>query len=269
MSGPEYARYGGNTSCVLVEMDDELVILDLGTGLRKLGHDLADHRRWGGRPLRGSVLLTHMHYDHLLGLPFFGPIHAPGANLDVFGPDTAEGPLSEVMARAVEPPYFPVSLADFTGEFHLHPTGDQNFALGPAKVRSRFIAHRGHTLGYRIEVDDHVVAYLPDHQAPLDQSTVSAGVRDLGEGADLLIHDAQYSAAEFDQKKDWGHSTVAYAVRVAAEVGAKKLVMFHHDPHHDDETIDALVTAARAMPEARQLGGICAAYEGMTVELGR
>ena len=268
VSGPAYARYGGNTSCVLVEMDDEPVILDLGTGLRQLGHDLTDHPRWGGRPLQATVLLTHLHYDHLLGLPFFGPMHAPGARLDVYGPDSVEGPLSEVLATAVRPPYFPVHLADFPGQFRLHPTGDHDFALGPAKVRARFITHRGHTLGYRIDVGNRTVAYLPDHQAPLDRTTVPTGVRELGEGADLLIHDAQYSEAEFDQKQDWGHSTVAYAVRLAAEVGAKQLVMFHHDPHHDDETIDGLVAEARSMPESRRLAGVCAAYEGLSIELG-
>jgi ribonuclease BN (tRNA processing enzyme) len=268
VSGPAYARYGGNTSCVLVDMGDEPVIFDLGTGLRQLGHDLANHPRWGRRPLRATVLLTHLHYDHLLGLPFFGPIHAPEARLDVFGPDSVEGPLTEVMALAVRPPYFPVHLADFPGEFRLHPTGDHDFAVGPARVRARFIAHRGHTLGYRLEAGDHAVAYLPDHQAPLDRVTVPAGVRELGAGVDVLIHDAQYSEAEFDQKKDWGHSTVAYAVRVAAEVGAKQLVLFHHDPHHDDDTIDGLLAVARGRPEADQLTGICAASEGLSIELG-
>ena len=269
-SGDRYRRVGGNTSCVLVTIDgDDPLILDLGTGMRALGEAIAPELRAEGRPLRANALLTHLHFDHILGLPFFGPLHDPGAVLHVYGPRQDGSRLEDTLPGAVQPPFFPVHMTDFRGEVRFTDTGDEDFAIGTAKVRARSVPHRGNTLGFRIEADGHVLAYVPDHQAPLDRQVVADGVLELCDGADLVVHDAQYTDEEFVEKSDWGHSTVAYAVRVAAEAGAKRLLLFHHDPARTDRDADRLVRRARRLPEAARLDDISLASEGLTVDLGR
>jgi phosphoribosyl 1,2-cyclic phosphodiesterase len=269
-AGDPYRRVGGNTSCVLVTVDGESpLVLDLGTGLRALGETFAPKLRAQGRPLRANALLTHLHFDHILGLPFFAPLHDPGASLTVYGPVQEAGGLQETLPGAVQPPFFPVHMTDFRGEIALRELGDEDLAIGDLKVRARTVPHPGNTLGFRIEAEGCSVAYLPDHQAPPDRLTVPDGVRELCEGADLVLHDAQYTDEEFVDKPDWGHSTVAYAVRVAAECGARRLLLFHHDPAHTDRDVEALLRRARHLPDARRLEDVSAATEGLMVDLSR
>jgi phosphoribosyl 1,2-cyclic phosphodiesterase len=269
-AGDRYRRYGGNTSCVLVRIEgDDPLILDMGTGLRALGAALDRELRAEGRPLRATALLTHLHFDHILGLPFFEPLHDPGAVLDIYGPQQDDGRLKERLHAAVQPPFFPVEFTELRGEACFHDTWNEDFAVGTAKVLARSVPHPGNTLGYRIEAEGAVLAYLPDHQAPLDRSTVPDGVLELCRGADLVVHDGQYTDTEFMERSEWGHSTVPYAVHVAAEAGASRLALFHHDPSHGDKEIDALVRRARGLPEAKQLEEVFAAREGSVVELGR
>jgi len=271
-AGDRYRRVGGNTACVLVTIEGDLpLVLDLGTGLRALGDVLGPQLRAEGRPLRANALLTHLHFDHILGLPFFAPLHDPGAVLDVYGPRQDGSSLQETLHAAVQPPFFPVHMADFRGEVAFHDTdtdaGGGDFAIGTAKVRARPVPHRGSTLGFRVEADGVSCVYLPDHQAPVDRLAVPDGVLELCEGADLLIHDAQYTDEEFVEKPDWGHSTVAYAVRVAAESGARRLLLFHHDPSHSDRDLDHLLGQARRLQDARRLRDVSVAAEGLTVDV--
>ncbi|HVX21810.1 MAG TPA: MBL fold metallo-hydrolase [Acidimicrobiales bacterium] len=269
-SGDRYRRVGGNTSCVLVTVDGDVpLILDLGTGIRALGDALGAELRAEGRPLRANALLTHLHFDHILGLPFFGPLHDPGAVLEVYGPHQDGGTLQDTLPGAVKPPFFPVHMTDFRGEVRFTDTGNEDFAVGSVKVKARAVPHRGNTLGFRLDADGHSLAYVPDHQAPLDRQEVADAVLELCDGADLVVHDAQYTDEEFVDKSDWGHSTVAYAVRVAAESGAKRLLLFHHDPAHGDRDIDRLLSRARRLPDARRLDDVSVATEGLTVILGR
>lgn len=270
-AGARYHRTGGNTSCVLVEVEGEPpLVLDLGTGLRELGdrltRDLA--AAGGGRRLEANALLTHLHFDHILGLPFFGPLHEPGSRLAVYGPRPSGTGLHDALHGAVRPPFFPVHMSEFAGDLELHEVGDEDFALGALKVRARSVAHPGDTLAFRVDADGRSLAYLPDHQAPLDGRAIADGVLDLCDGVDLLVHDCQYTEDEFAGKRDWGHSTVAYAVHVAAAAGARRLLLFHHDPSHDDEQVDRIVARARALPEAARLDEVAAAVEGLTVDLG-
>lgn len=269
-SGEQYRRYGGNTSCVLVTIEgDEPLILDLGTGLRALGDHLEPTLRKEGRPLQATALLTHLHFDHILGLPFFGPLHDPGAALTVYGPRQSEGHLQEKLPHAVQPPFFPVELAEFRADVCFKDVWNEDFAVGSAKVIARAVSHPGNTLGYRIQADGRVLVYLPDHQAPLDRTTVPDNVLELCQDADLLVHDGQYTDEEFKAKPGWGHSTVPYAVRVAAEARVRRLVLFHHDPAHSDREIDQLVSRGRKLRDAGTLRDLWAAKEGSTVDLGQ
>ena len=269
-SSDQHRRYGGNTSCVLVEVEDEpQLILDLGTGLRALGDYLKPPLKASGVPLHATALLTHLHYDHVLGLPFFAPMRDPGAVLDVYGPSQQGASLHDVLAGMVKPPFFPVHMADFRGELRIHDLeGPADFTLGSIAVKARSIPHIGHTLGYRIEADGRAVVYISDHQAPLDRRTQDKGVLELCEGADLLIHDAQYTDEEFVTLSDWGHSTPAYAVRVARESGARRLSLFHHDPAHTDKEIDRMLDHGRRLT-SRQVLDVSAAAEGKSVDLGK
>ncbi|HEV3264603.1 MAG TPA: MBL fold metallo-hydrolase [Acidimicrobiales bacterium] len=270
-SSDQHRRYGGNTSCVLVEVEDEPpLILDLGTGLRALGETLERPLHLSGLPLEATALLTHLHYDHILGLPFFTPLRVPGAVLDVYGPAQEGGTLKEVLSRAVQPPFFPIHMGEFRGELRFHDVdGSDDMTFGAIKVKARPVPHRGRTLGYRIEADGKSLAYLPDHQAPLDRRSVPDEVLELCEGADLVIHDAQYTDDEFMLMSDWGHSTVAYAVQVAAEAGAQRLSLFHHDPSHHDRDIDRMLSRARKLGAPRHLGDISAASERTPIDLGK
>lgn len=267
-AGEQYTVYGGNTSCVGVTFDaGEPIILDLGTGLRALGAALVGPDAAGAAPFRASVLLTHLHLDHVVGLPFFAPLRDRDSLLTIYGPRQAEGDLNDALSVLVRPPFFPIPLALLPGRIRCHDTADEDLAIGPAKVRARSVPHRGPTLGYRIEADGATVAYIPDHQQPAEEGDLDDSVLELCAGVDVLIHDSQYTDAELAAKPHWGHSTVAYAVRIAREAGARQLVLFHHDPAHSDADVDQLVGRARQLAGDRFAVG--AAREGERLTPGR
>lgn len=262
--GDDIRRYGGNTSCVSVDAPGEdPLVFDLGTGLRYFGrtqpHDGSFH---------GTCLLTHLHWDHTQGLPFFVPILRPGATLEIIGPRQEDGSTVEAaMRNFMKPPHFPVALEQLPGRIAFRDVADDCFAIGGFHVMSRLIPHVGNTLGFRVQWRGVSVAYLSDHQQPHDGShTVTAGALELVRGADLVIHDAQYTPSEFVHKSNWGHCTVDYAVWLAAEAGAKRLALFHHDPTRHDDAIDELWAAARATGERAGVE-VFAAREGLQVEL--
>ncbi len=270
-SSDEHRRYGGNTSCVLVEaVGEPPLILDMGTGMRALGVDLAGRCAEPGAPLGANVLLSHLHYDHVLGLPFFGPMHDVGSTLDIYGPAQDGSSLHDVLASAVQPPFFPVGIVDFKGSVRFHDLSDPvDFQLGGLCVTVRSVPHFERTLGYRIEFEGEVLTYLSDHQAPADGDTVDDNVVELCRDADLVIHDAQYTEEAFRNRPDWGHSTASYAVKVAQAAGARRVDLFHYDPSLTDDVIDELLSAAGDLAA----GGehpveVRAAAEGTCVTLG-
>ncbi len=240
----------------------EPIVLDLGTGLRFWGETLDP-----GVPFTGSALLTHIHWDHVQGLPFFSPVLQPGARFDVYGPPQPdEGSLEQAFNELMRPPFFPVKTADLLGDIKFHDVWDADLELDGAKVKVRPVPHVGLTNGYRVEMGGAVVAYLSDHQMPLDGShDVSDAVLELCDGASLLIHDAQYTADEFPAKSNWGHCTVDYAVHVAATAGASRLALFHHDPTHDDVRIDGILADAQRLAERTGVAEVVAAQEGLVV----
>jgi len=254
-------RYGGNTSCKGIEAPGhEPIGFDLGTGLRFWGKELPTDGSF-----RGHCLVTHLHWDHVQGLPFFVPINRPGASLDIYAPAEEMG-LEAHFDEFMRPPYFPVTLEALAGDIRFHALGEEDIAIGDAKVRSRYVPHVGTTLGFRVELQGLTVAYIPDHQQPQDGSFhIAEGALELCDGADLLIHDAQYTAAEFEEKRHWGHCTIDYAIHVARESGVKRLALFHHDPDHHDHLIDELLDQARETAAAKGLDEVVAAHEGLTL----
>lgn len=259
-------RYGGNTSCAVIEAPGhDPILLDLGTGLRIYGQKM---RRDG--PFHGHALVTHVHWDHIQGLPFFAPVLQDGASLQVYGPppeDSGPRTLGDCFEQFICPPLFPVCVDDLPGAIEFHTVRDTDLVVGDAKVTVRDVPHTGVTNGYRIELGGITVVYVSDHQMPFDGShAVSDDVLELCADADLLIHDAQYTPEEFATKRDWGHCTVEFAVHVAAEAGVRRLALFHHDPTHDDTFIDCLVERARLMAGTR-VEEVLAASEGLTIVL--
>ena len=256
-------RYGGNTACVALEVEGEPpIVLDLGTGLRQFGMTQPTDGSF-----RGAALITHVHWDHVQGLPFFPPADRPGATFDVFGPRQEEGSLAEVFSGLMRPPYFPVQYSDLRGAIVFHDVTDETFEVGNAKVTARPVPHVGPTVGYRIDWDGVSVAYVSDHQQPFSGNEITETVLELAEGVDILIHDAQYTPAEFAEKAHWGHCTIDYAVLVAKESGAKRLALFHHDPSHSDDDLDELLDAARCTATYFGVPDVVAAFEGLTLDI--
>jgi phosphoribosyl 1,2-cyclic phosphodiesterase len=261
--GDDIARYGGNTSCVSVDVPGhDPLMFDLGTGARYFGNAHPN-----GEVFRGSCLLSHLHWDHIQGLPFFPPLlESSGNHLTVHAPVQDDGSeLAEVMARMLCPPLFPIGLSDFPGDVEFVERCDEDFALGEIAVKSRLIPHLGSTLGYRVEWGGASVAYISDHQQPgIDVYEATDNACELVQGADVLIHDAQYTRDEFIERRSWGHCTIEYAIWLAQECGAKTLVLFHHDPRHADDELDELFAAASDAADIEIVG----AREGLTMRVG-
>ncbi len=258
--GPATAGVGGNTSCVTVEASGELLILDGGTGLRALGDQLLARG-----PVDTAILFSHVHWDHIQGIPFFAPIFRSDTRLAMWGaPEHMT--LEAVMQRQMGGPTFPVPLDRVPAELSFHPIDPGAIAsIGPFRITVAGLRHPNGVHGYRIESGGRSIVYATDteHQA----GTIDAGLVALARGADLLIYDAQYTPAEYlgqigPARIGWGHSTWEEAVRVASAAGVGQLVLFHHDPTHDDPAIAAIEASAAAI-----LPGTIAAREGLTIEL--
>ena len=280
MPGPSTVRYGGNTVCVELRSDSgALVVLDCGTGARLLGQQLARELLATGEPRRGSLLIGHTHWDHIQGLPFFAPLFDDGSTWDVYGPRGLGASLGQTLAGQMQYTYFPVSLEQLTAQVAFHDLVEGSFEVGDLRITTQYLNHPALTLGYRIEGDGVTVVYACDHE-PFDPSLADGGdiatSRDDArhaqflECADLVIHDAQYLPDEYAARRGWGHSTVEYAVAVAAAAHVGTLVLTHHDPDHPDEVVDAtLVTARAAAAAAGFAGEVLAAAEGDTIEVRR
>jgi phosphoribosyl 1,2-cyclic phosphodiesterase len=265
--GPDTVRYGGNTSCVEVTVDEETtIVLDAGTGIRNLGAALADR---GAR--RVHICLTHLHLDHLEGLRFFAPLWNPEVEIDIWGPRSPVAHLRDRIAKAFSPPLFPVDLADVPARVQFRDAPQEAWSIGGARIEAHPVAHPGPTLGYRIRNESRTVAYIPDHEPALG-GTIAGRPRDwisgaeIAANADLLLHDAQYFADEYEERVGWGHSSVDDAIAFTESAGAKRLVLFHHEPRHSDDALDRLEERARTLRNGNGPAPTLA-REGMVLEL--
>jgi phosphoribosyl 1,2-cyclic phosphodiesterase len=238
--GPETTRYGGNTSCVTLTLaDGSMLVLDAGSGIRSLGLALAP----GGAPLH--ILLTHLHLDHIQGLMFFAPMFRPQSEIIIWGPAAAEGSLEDRIARYISAPLSPVEVRELPCHPSFREATTTEWQIGSATIRAGSVAHRGPTLGYRVEADGSSVCFIPDHEpglgaplAELEEEWISG--LDLARGASLLIHDCQYTDEEYGDHVGWGHSSLSDSLMFGHRAGAERLLLFHHDPLHSDDFLDAM-----------------------------
>jgi phosphoribosyl 1,2-cyclic phosphodiesterase len=272
--GPTTVRYGGNTSCVEINTPGgALIILDCGTGIRQLGQHL---RATKPGPLVGNILISHTHWDHIQGIPFFGPFFAPGNTWDLYAPKGVRKSLRDALEGQMQYSYFPVQLDELGAEIRYHELVEGTFRIADVTIRTRYLNHPALTFGYRLEAEGATIVYSSDHEPHsrhLADGTGEIGGEDRRHcdflsGADLVIHDAQYNAEEYPQKIGWGHSTVEYALAMCRAAGVKRVALTHHDPSRDDDAIDRIIAKARAdLQDVASGMEVIAATEGTALSI--
>ena len=275
--GPRTARFGGNTACVEVAADDGTrLVIDCGTGARELGAALSAE---ASRPLHLHLLIGHTHWDHIQGFPFFAPAYDPTCTLDIYSPPGLEGTLEGSLSGQMQYTYFPVRLTDLRARLEFHELGEGAFYAGGVHIQTQYLNHTAPALGYRLTVGGVTVVYASDHEPfwwpgtryrstgllphPGDQRHLA-----FLEGADVLIHDAQFLDREYPARRGWGHSPVEYVTEMAVRAGVRQLVLFHHDPAHDDRLIASITRAAsRRIAAHGSSMEVIAAAEGLELRL--
>ena len=260
----ENMRYGGNTSCVEVRSGEQLLILDAGSGIRALGEELV--RTKAGEPIEATLLLSHTHWDHIQGLPFFSPGYPLQNHIEVFGACGRALHLQRALANQMSPYHFPVGLEQMRGLSLVDELSPEVTELGNFLIRTTPLNHPGGCAGFRIEGAAGKFAYLPDHE-PYQKGSAQNGtliefLRDL----EILILDTQYTTNEYAERVGWGHGCLANSVELAIEAGVRRLFLFHHDPSHNDQQIDQMVESARALASGSSLT-INAASENEPISL--
>lgn len=279
--GPGTTYFGGNTSCVeLTTAGGELLVFDCGTGAHRLALALMSQ---GTKVINANILLGHTHWDHIQGFPFFSPAFIKGNTLAIYGPEGSRGTLQDVLAGQMEYTYFPIELGQLPAAITYHELTEGIHDIAGVRVATQFLHHPAMTLGYRVEADGVAVVYSVDHEPFSDalwragaepghiDSILHDGDRQHAKfmaGADLLIHDAQYTPEEYGPKKTWGHSTYEYVVRIASAAGVKRVALTHHDPGHDDVFVAEIERRARALADELGTGiDVFCAYEGLELEM--
>ncbi|HOD99076.1 MAG TPA: MBL fold metallo-hydrolase, partial [Syntrophales bacterium] len=260
VSGPEYLKYGGDTTCLEIRTKhDDIIIVDAGSGIRRLGNALMTE---GRRDY--NMFFTHAHWDHLLGFPFFKPIYYPGTEINMFGCPFAQISVQELISQVMAAPHFPIEYQNIRCEISYHQTCGDRFSINEMTVTSFPLSHPNEGMGYRFEEDGKSFVFLTDNEL----SYIHPGGRGFDDyvgfaaGADLLIHDAEFR--EDDYKQTWGHSTYNDAVRLALAAGVKTLGLFHHNQERTDVGVDDIL--ARSIAMVRECQGLltcCAVYRDM------
>jgi len=279
-------RYGGNTACVEIRADGEVIILDAGSGIRELG--LALDKEFGTNPISLSLLISHTHWDHIQGFPFFVPSYSDKNRIRIFGYDGANSGLGEILRGQMATPFFPIGLYDLPGKIQFENLNRMDFNIGKVRIVAKRLNHPGVCIGYRVFTSKGSIAYLPDHEpyeslhlhspesgspSPQDlkQRALSARAElmEFLRDCDVLILDSQYTDDEYRSHVGWGHGSISTSIAQARDAHARQLVLFHHDPRHDDEMIDEMAESARRL--VAQTGAqlsIEAACEGAEIKLG-
>jgi len=274
VSGPQYVRHGGNTTCMTVEKDDEILILDAGSGIRELGLALA-----AGRPRRLHLLITHTHWDHIQGFPFFAPAFIPGFEIVVYGARGFTKNLESLLRGQLDPDYFPIQMEDMDARLEFVYLDQPPMTIGGFTVSWEFTQHPGATVGYRIETGGKSVAFVPDNEifqgylgppadilADRDLLTLYRPILDFLAGVDVLIHEAQYTAEEYQNTVRFGHSSVSNACALAKLVRSPRWLIVHHDPNHSDELLQAKLRLTRQiLAELDHPVEVENAYDGQVV----
>ncbi|GAB4434736.1 MAG: MBL fold metallo-hydrolase [Chloroflexi bacterium OHK40] len=281
-------RYGGNTTCVEVRVGERCIVLDAGTGMRPLGAALGAEEH---SPTQIDLLMTHTHWDHIIGFPFFAPIYAPQCRLEIFGLGRTQSSLRATIANALTDPLLPVSLEDLRAELHFHEIHEGLcFELGPVRVSTARANHPYRALAYRLETDEATLVFIPDtgpfhtvlfgderiewsgvptassHDELRELAEMRERIVELAQGADWLLYDSQFTDEQYVRFPHWGHSTATQAREIAEEAGVRELLLFHHDPHRSDAELDQIVAQQRAV--ARPGLQVSGAHEGMLLRKG-
>jgi phosphoribosyl 1,2-cyclic phosphodiesterase len=260
--GPGTLRYGGNTTCVEVRADGEIIVLDAGSGIRSLG--VALEKEFQSQPIKLSLLITHAHWDHIQGLPFFGPAYEKKNEICVRGYDGVDSSFSEIMAEPMKAPFFPIAMRELSATIDIRKLTEMEFSFGKVQVHARFVNHPGVCAGYRLLTSAGSIAFLPDHepyqflhaakandmspeQAEKTATEQRIGLVEFLHRSDVLILDAQYTDTEYESHVGWGHGSISSAVSLALDADVSRLVLFHHAPGHDDTVLDAMVDDARRL----------------------
>ena len=255
----ENMRYGGNTSCVEVRINGQIYVFDCGTGFRNLGKQLSTE--FADKPIYAHVFISHFHWDHIQGIPFFSPLYENPENYFFFHSSSRTRGLQRAIEEQMADPYFPVDMSEMAAHRNFYDIEEDKITFDDCVITSLWLNHPQGCLGFRIESEEGTLVYATDNEP--GHPLFDKNVRKLAEGADLLIYDAQYLPEEYEAKKrGWGHSHWREAVNIVMESGAKELVLFHHDPDHSDSCIDSIVQeASNYYPKVR------AAAEGMEIQL--
>ena len=262
--GKSTVRYGGNTSCVEVRADGEIIVLDAGSGIRLLGFAL--DKEFGSRSMKLTLLITHTHWDHIQGLPFFSPAYNQKNLIRVLGYEGARAGLATILASQMETPFFPVSLRELPSHLAIEELREMEFQIGKVQVRSKFANHPGICVGYRLFTSSGSIAFFPDNE-PYEQLKLQLASRDgiseheardfaaaerakmvdFLQDCDVAILDTQYTDDEYAKHIGWGHSSLSSVVSLALDADVHRLLLFHHDPSHDDQMVDKMAECARAL----------------------
>lgn len=261
VSSPETMRYGGNTSCIEITSDDDTIICDAGTGIRALGRKMCKT----GKRVRAAVLISHVHWDHIAGLPFFEPLFSKKNSFEIIGPDPERSTFKKALLGSFSPPYFPISLKDVAADVHFKTLSGRPFRCGKINVRPYPLSHPGGALGWRLEFPGGgSLVYISDNEPGEDAKKIARWAY----GADVMIHDSQYTPALYRERKGWGHSPYTYPVSIAIQGNVGKLILNHFDPTSTDRMLEAMLKSARKIIKERHAGLKCElAREGKIIHL--